>query len=190
MNLTFKQVFPSWEHFHEFLLDFSVYYDAEEYTTSKTLIYYTLLYREFGNSHMAYDRNVFLEQLSLNVAERFREFFKVRSLLDFINSKTEEELVKGIETISNVGEAPNMVTDKDTILDFIGVQNRTRSTENVVDRVWSIIPRIRIAEVKQEVNYYRPLFIQIIPRQDIFYGEGSEYDESQEDYAYKGRDRV
>lgn len=176
-GLTFKQFFPTWEHFRNFLIDYSVYYEAEEYSDQKALVYYTLLYRQYANSNSAYDNEIFLEKLSLTIAENFREFFQIRELLDFVNSRPIEELITGVETITNVGEKPNEATNKDTIVNFIGVQTRSKSKENIVDRVNSLVRALKINEVSNEVRRYEYLFLKIIPREFWIYAEDPINDE-------------
>lgn len=171
MYLTFKQHFPTWEDFRNFVMDYSVYYNRDEYTDNKVLVYYTLLYRQYANSRAAYESEIFYEQLSLLIAENFREFFLIRGVLDFIASKSVSDMLLGIETITNTATNPNMPTDKDTIINYIGTQVRQRSQENVIDRAVAVIKGLRIREVTIEVDKYKDLFMKIIPREDWFYVE-------------------
>jgi len=175
--LTFKQIFPSVIEFKQFIKDFSFYYDTETYTEQKILIYYTILYRNFANSHTAFDIEVFNEMLSMTLAENFREFFIIRDLMNLVASKDIEDLLIGVETISNAAEAPNIETDKDTIVNYIGTQARSKSKENIIDRVYTLIPKIHIPEIKIECKKYEYLFIKIIPRFDYDFEEDEE-DES------------
>lgn len=186
-NPTFKQIFPTWETFYRFLIDYSVYYSSEVYTTNKVLTYYALLYRQFANSNVAYDYEVFLEKLSLIIAENFREFFKIRELLDHVNELSVDEMLQGIESITNVGQNPNITTDKNTILDYIGTQSRTRSTENIVDRVHTLVTKLKVNEVMREVIRYEDLFVQIPPSPMYFYYE-DEFDEADLEYQDRGGD--
>lgn len=183
-NPTFKQIFPNWEVFKKYLVDYSVYYDAETYIDNKVLVYYTLLYRQFANSNIAYDYEVFLEKMSLIVAENFREFFKIRELIDFTNELSIPEMLQGVETITNIGQNPNIETDKDAILNFIGTQSRSRSKENMVDRVYTLVNRIKINEVLNEVYRYTDLYVQVPPSPIHFYYDD---DFSEDDLEYQGR---
>ena len=176
-GLSFKQIFPDWLDFKKFLHDYIIYFDKEELVDEKILTYYTILFRQYANSTVAYDRDIFLDKLSLLIAEYFREFFKVRELLELIHDSDMRELVLGIETITNMSENPNIVTDKNTIVDYVGIQTRSRSKENIVDRVYTLVDRIRINEVMIEVYRYQDLFIQIVPTIRYgYYDDSDEYD--------------
>lgn len=170
-GIVFKDIFPNWESFKSFLVDYSVYYKEEEYTGEKALIYYTLMYRRYGNSHIAYDPEIFLEQLSLLIAENFREFFLIRNLLDVLAKTDVKELLQGVETITNIADKPNITTDKNEIVNYIGMQTRSRSTENLVDRVMTSVVNIKIPEVLNEMDRYSDLFLKIIPRTRWIYEE-------------------
>lgn len=178
--LTFKQVFPTSEHFHKYLIDYSIYYGSETYTKEKALVYWTLLYRRYGNSRSAYDPDVFLEQLSLIIAENFREFFLIRELLDVVSSSKIQDLIVGMETVTNVADNPNYTTDPDEILKYIGQQSRTKSKENVVDVVYRVVKRIKVNEITKELDKYQELFINVIPRYEYIYT-----DEEEPDYEYQ-----
>ena len=171
INPKFKQIFPEWVDFKNFLNDYIVYFDNSELTDDRILIYYSLLRRQFANSNIAYDMDIFLDKLSLLIEENFREFFKVRQLLELVHSSELKELLLGVESITNVAENPNVKTDKDSIVDYIGTQSRTRSKENIVDRMYTLVDRLRINEVMIEVYKYSDLFIQIIPRTSYWYEE-------------------
>lgn len=173
-NPTFKQLFPKWEVFSKYLKDYSVYYDSEEYTDARAIVYFTILYRQFANSNVAYDYEIFLEKLSLTISENFREFFKIKDMLDYVENLDVLDLVKGVETISNVAANPNINTDKDTILNYIGTQSRTRSTENIVDRVYNNIRRIKVNEIMNEIVRYEYLFVQIPPSPIYLYNDDRE----------------
>lgn len=173
-NPTFKQLFPNWEVFSKYLKDYSVYYDSEEYTDARAIVYFTILYRQFANSNVAYDYEIFLEKLSLTISENFREFFKIKDMLDYVENLDVLDLVKGVETISNVAANPNINTDKDTILNYIGTQSRTRSTENIVDRVYNNIRRIKVNEIMNEIVRYEYLFVQIPPSPIYLYNDDRE----------------
>lgn len=172
--LKFKDIFPNLENFKAFVHDYKFYYGEDEYTDARVVIYYSLLYRNFANSHTAYDNEIFYEQLSLTLEENFREFFIARELLEYIASQEVKELLIGLETINNVAENPNIVTDKDTIVNYIGAQTRGRTKENIVDRVYSLIPKLRVQEVKNECKKYDHLFLKIIPRTYYLYEEEEE----------------
>lgn len=176
--LKFKDIFPDWQHFKQFLIDYSFYYDEELYTDQRVLIYYTILYRNFANSHTAYDYEVFLEMLSLTISENFREFFIVRRLLDKVANSNEEELTMMLETIDNTAENPNIVTDADSIVNYIGTQRRTKTQANIIDRVWALIPKIYIPEIQREVAKYEHLFLKIIPRRVWIYEDDEEQQHS------------
>jgi len=169
--LTFKEIFPKWTDFKQFIIDYSIYYPANTYDDAKILIYYTLLYRNFANSHTAYDNEIFNEMLSLTIAENFREFFIIRNLLDLVASKNVNDLIVGIESINNVAENPNIDTNKDSIINYVGVQTRSTSKENIVDRVYALIPKITIPEIKNEIQKYGYLFLKIIPRTEWLFEE-------------------
>jgi len=169
--LKFKQIFPKWQDFKQFVIDYTFYYDAAIYTDEKIMVYYYILYRNFANSHLAFDNQVFLEMLSLTVSENFREFFIIRGLMDLVAAEPIKELVVGIETINNMAENPNIDTDKDTVVNYIGSQMRNTSRENIVDRVYSLIPRIAIPEILMEVAKYDYLFLKIIPRTNYYFIE-------------------
>ncbi len=174
--MKFKDFFPSWEKFKQFIMDYRMYYDNTVYTDQRILVYWSMLYKHYGNSHIGYDSEVFLDMLSLEIEEHFREFFMVRALLDFVASKEITDLVIGMETVSNIAENPNIETDKNTILNYIGTQTRTRTQENLVDRVYSMMNKIRVREIHNELLYYRDLFLRIIPRTVYLY-EKEENDE-------------
>lgn len=167
----FKDAFPTWAEFKQFLIDYSFYYDKTLYTDERVLMYYTILYRNFANSHTAFDNEVFYEMLSLTIAENFREFFIVRKLLDEVANAKLKDLLLMVESVQNVAENPNMKTDPDTILDYIGTQSRSKTTGNLIDRVHSIIPKIHIPEVKNECKKYEHLFLRIIPKTFWLYEE-------------------
>lgn len=185
MNLTFKQMFPTWQDFYKFLSDYSIYNVDERLTHEKALVYHSMLFRQYANSHAAYDRDVFFDQLSLLVTEHFNEFFKIKELLELMLDTDVKRLVVGVETITNVGENANMNIGKDEILPYIGTQSRQRSQANIVEVVTSIIPKIRVKEITSEVRHYEDLFIQIIPHVRYFYGDEIPDDE---DYSYAGED--
>lgn len=177
INPSFKQIFPDWLDFKKYLQDYIIYFDKEELTDNKILTYYTLLFRQYANSNIAYDRDIFLDKLSLLIAENFREFFKVKELLELLHSVELDELLLGMESITNIAENPNIQTDKDTIVNYIGTQSRVRSKENIVDRVYTLVDRLRVNEVMIEVYKYMDLFIKIIPRSHYrFYDDSDEYD--------------
>lgn len=185
MNLTFKQLFPRWQDFYKFLNDYSIYRVDENLTQEKAMVYHTILFRRYANSHIAYDYEVFFDQLSILVSEHFNAFFKVKDMIDFINGKAIKELLVGMETIVNAGENNNTNIDKDDILPYIGSQSRSRSQGNVVEVIHAIIPKVRIKEITYELDQYAQLFIQIIPTINYYYGDpNSEY----EDYSYGGED--
>lgn len=183
-NPTFKQLFPNWEVFKKYLIDFAVYFDKSEYTDKKALIYFTILYRQYANSNIAYDYEVFLEKLSLVITENFREFFKITELLDYVNTLDVEELIQGVETITNVAQNPNIDTDKNTILNYIGTQSRSRSTENVIDRVYTAVRNIKVNEIMNEVVRFEHLFVQVPPSNLFTYGD----DHEGVDFEYVGKD--
>ena len=183
MNLTFKQMFPTWQDFYKFLSDYSIYNLDERLTHEKALVYHSMLFRQYANSHAAYDRDVFFDQLSLLVTEHFNEFFKIKELLELMLDTDVKKLVLGLETITNVGENVNMNVGKDEILPYIGTQSRQRSQANIAEVVASIIPKIRIKEITSEVKHYGDLFIQIIPTINYYYGDPNS---EQEDYSYAG----
>lgn len=169
--MKFKQLFPTFESFHTYLLDYSVYYTSGEYTEVKALIYYTLLYRQFGNSELAYDYEVALEKLSLLIAENFREFFLIRKLLDYLAEMKVDEMLVGVESITNVADKINIETDADSIANFVGLQTRSKSRDNPADRIRAVITRLQIPEVAVEMRKYEDLFIKIIPRDKWIYEE-------------------
>lgn len=168
---TFKQIFPNWESFYKFLKDYAVYHNPGDYTSKNAMIYYSILYRQFANSNTAYDYEIFLQKLSLTIAENIKEFFKIRELIEYVNAADIKILLQGVESITNVGNNPNIETNKDTILNYIGTQSRTRSTENIVDRVYTAIGRLKINEIMNEVVRYEYLFVQIPPPNVYLYGE-------------------
>lgn len=164
MNPKFKKIFPTWKDFKGFMHDYVTYFDVSNLSDEKILIYYTLLFRQYANSNIAYDRDIFLDKLSLLIIENFREFFKVRELLELVENTEVKELLLGMESITNIAQDPNIVTDKDSIVDYIGTQSRVRSKENIVDRIYTLVDHLRVNEVMTEVYRYTDLFIQIIPR--------------------------
>jgi len=168
---TFKQIFPKWTDFKQYLIDFSFYYQSDLYSNERVLMYYTLLYRNFANSHTAFDIEIFYEMLSITIAENFREFFIVRALLDEVANTAVKDLLIGIESINNVAENPNIVTDKNSVVNYIGSQARGISRENIVDRVYTLIPKIHIKEIQTEVKKYSHLFLKIIPKTFWLYEE-------------------
>ena len=172
--LKFKEMFPEWHHFKQFLIDYSFYYDKDLYTDQRVLVYYTLLYRNFANSHTAYDNEVFLEMLSLTIGENFREFFIVRHLLDKVANSSDEDLIMMLETVDNIAENPNVVTDADSLVNYIGTQHRSKTRSNIIDRIHTLIPRIYIPEIMREVAKYEYLFLKIIPRRDWIYEDDEE----------------
>ena len=118
--MKFKAIFPEWKQFKQFITDYQFYYKDSKtvFTDQNTLVYYTILMRNFANSHLAFDMEVFLEMFSMTISENFREFFIIRDLIDLIASKKVEELIIGLETINNIAENPNIETNKDTIVDY------------------------------------------------------------------------
>jgi hypothetical protein len=169
--IKFKKLFPTWEHFKTFLVDYNFYFEPEVYDDKKVMLYYSLLYRQYANSHTAYDNEVFYDQLSLIIAEHFREFFKIKELIAFVSSKPLEDLMLGMETITNVAEKPNITTDSNSIVDYVGLQTRSKSRENIVDRVYNLLGKLKYMEIKRELLYYQDLFLKIIPRTYYLYDE-------------------
>lgn len=174
--IRFKQIFPTWKEFKQFALDYQFYYkDATDvYTDQKILVYYTILYRNFAQSHLAFDHELFCEQLSITLSENFREFFIIRDLMDLVSNKKTEDLIIGLETINNIAESPNIETDKNSVVDYIGTQSRSKSKENIVDRVYALIPKIHIPEIRNELAKYDYLFLKIIPRTEWYFPEEDE----------------
>lgn len=175
--MKFKDLFPTWESFKQFIMDYRMYYDNTVFTDARILVYWSMLYKFYGNSHIAYDHEVFLDMISLELEEHFREFFMIRELLDFVASKDISELLIGMESVSNIAENPNIETDKNTILNYIGTQTRSRTQENIVDRVYSMLNKIRVKEIHNELLYYRDYFMRIIPRTCHWYPIEEEEDE-------------
>jgi hypothetical protein len=101
----------------------------------------------------------------------------IRELLDLVASKDVSELLIGIENISNRADNPNIDTNKDTIIDYIGTQNRSKTYENIVDRVFTLTKRLRHNELMNEVNYYKDLFLKIVPRTCYLFPIEEEEDE-------------
>ena len=79
-----------------------------------------------------------------------------------------------METINNVAENPNIDTNANSVVNYIGMQSRTKSQENIVDRVHSLIPKIHIPEIKLEIKKYDYLFLKIIPRTTWLYEEDTD----------------
>ena len=167
--MTFKSFFPTWESFRQFIQDYRMYYDNTVYTDARIMVYWAILYKNYANSHIGYDQEVFLDMLSLEVEEHFREFFMIRAMLDFVADKPVNELLIGMESITNVAENPNIQTNKDSIIDYIGIQTRSKTQENIVDRVYSMLKKVRVQEIHNELLYYRDLFLRIIPRTTHLY---------------------
>lgn len=138
-----------------------------------------LIYLRYANSEVAYDTpEAFKRNLCIKVVDFVPQFVARLQRLREINALTLDDLIDGGTTIMNsVDNSNDKVADPlNTVLEYIGTQDSTKSTQNKFDSLQEAIDRTKALYTERYLGYFSPLFIKV-------YGSTS-YDS----YLYKKED--
>lgn len=128
----FKEIFPSYEEWQEFISSNSNIIDYEDEIQASFDEYcWNILSRHFSNVNIRYGTPELFKNALLNVYEnKFQQFMKEKQLIDEIYKMTLDEIASLNDTLTNFARNPNEANDIDSNGKFTFISEQTYSKVN------------------------------------------------------------
>lgn len=145
-----------------------------KYALTDTQVYsvYYMLYAYYGNSVVASsDTNRFKENLFSIMVQYGPTSFKQLEIQDKLRALTEEEILNGSSSITNMALNPNDIdTDTDRELNYISNQQTNKFKKGLISGYQDILLSLQSDYMRIFIERFRPLFLTVIqPEEPLLY---------------------
>lgn len=164
ITLAFKDIFKDYSEFKAFTDKFKLYEEVEETAEAfNKHIYYTLKMR-YGGCAVAYDIvEEFKAEFGLAYNQYFKLYLKKQDILEKIYKLTEEDFILLNQSLNNLSNNPNYQTnDAWEVLDYISIQNRSKSTSNKLQAYLLALRTLPDAQINAMLEAFDYLWLDIL----------------------------
>lgn len=156
----FKDVFPDYEVFQDFINDSGMLMEG---FTMPRLTTFKLIFNEYACSHIAYTEEGFKLHFLNDLYTFCGEFEETTDAIIALRKLTDEELSSAGSTVLNIANIPETESNTNTEeVDFISQQQKTISKKSLLQIKKEQLSNKRILTTRTFLKRFRHLFIRIL----------------------------
>lgn len=174
LTFYFKDIFPTWESFQQFLEEYQVWGGTPGTVTAETQnLLYKYLFREYMNSNIQYDTpEEFKADFATVFEQHMQQFQKQFELINKTYALTADEITLIGQRLQNIAVNPNSAPVNPGVpLEYVTDQTYEKMDDGRIKAFLDAITRMPSLRIRDFVDKFKKLFKTTFYNQKEYYEE-------------------